>query len=69
MLLLPTNFQASTVFGARRRAASAWLAEETRFPEIIPPVIVLKAVDFIIQFRKKGIENIYIMLATKLLTT
>ena len=50
---------------ARRRASSAWLAEETRFPEIIPPVTVLKAVGFIIQFRKK--ENIYILLETKLL--
>ena len=68
MLLLPANFQASTVYGARR-AASAWLAEETRFPEIIPPVTVLKAVDFIIQFQKKGIENIYIMFAMKLLIT
>ena len=56
-------------FGARRRAASAWPAEETRFPEIIPPVIVLKAVEFIIPFRKKGIENIYILLATKLFMT
>ena len=69
MLLLPANFHASKITGARRRAASAWLAEETRFPEIIPPVTVLKAVDFIIQFQKKGIENIYIMLATKLLMT
>ena len=32
-------------FGARRRAASAWLAEETRFTEIIPLVKVLKVVD------------------------
>ena len=69
MLLFPVNFQASTVSGARKRATSAWLAEETRFPEIIPPVTVLKAVDFIIQFWKKGIENIYIPLATKLLFT
>ena len=65
MLLLPVNFQASTVSGARRRASSVWLAEETCFPEIIPPVIVQKAVGFIIQFQKK--ENIYIMLAKKLL--
>ena len=55
--------------GARRRAASAWLAKETHFPEIIPPVTILKAVDFIIQFQNKGIENIYILLATKLLMT
>ena len=67
MLLFPMNFQASTVSGARRRAASASLAEETRFLEIIPPVTVLKAVGFIIQFRKKEIENIYMLLATKLL--
>ena len=67
MLLLPANFQASTVSGARKRASSAWLAKETSFPEIIPPVTVQKAVGFIIQFRKKGIENIYILLATKLL--
>ena len=51
-------------FGARRRAASAWLAEETCFPEIIPPVTVLKVVGFIIQLRKK--ENIYILLTKKL---
>ena len=62
----PVKFQASTFFGARRRAASVWLAEETCFPEIIPPVIVLRAVGSIIQFWKK-IENIYIMLAMKLL--
>ena len=61
----PAIFGASTVFGARRRAASAWLVEETRFPEIIPPVTVLKVVGFIIQFQKK--ENIYMLLATKLL--
>ena len=30
--------------GARRRAASAWLAEEIFFLENIPPVIVLKPV-------------------------
>ena len=58
-------FRPQQFFGARRRATSVWLAEETRFPENIPPVIVLKAVGFIIQFRKK--ENIYILLATKLL--
>ena len=51
-------------FVARRRVASVWLAEETRFPENIPPVTVLKAVGFVIQFQKK--ENIYILLATKL---
>ena len=44
-------------FGARRRATSAWLAEETHFPETFPPVIVLKAVDFIIQFLKKKREK------------
>ena len=64
-LLLHANFQASIVSGARRRAASAWLAEETHFPKIIPSVTVLKAVGFIVQFWKK--ENIYIRLATKLL--
>ena len=67
MLLFPANFQAPTITGARRRVASVWLAKETHFPEIIPPVIVLKVVEFIIQFQKKGIEDIYILLATKLL--
>ena len=52
-------------FGARRRAANAWLVEETCFPKNIPPVTVLKAMGFIIQFRKK--ENIYILLTMKLL--
>ena len=61
-------FQASTVFGARRRATSAWLAKETHFPEIYPPVTVLKKVGSIIQFLKK-IENIYIQLAMKWLMT
>ena len=63
--MFPVNFGASTIFGARRRADSVWLAEETRFLENIPPVIVLKVVGFIIQFQKK--ENIYILLETKLL--
>ena len=36
MLLLPTNFQASTVSGARRRAASAWIAEENPFSQNNP---------------------------------
>ena len=61
------KFRGLNNLSARRRAASVWLAEETCFPEIIPPVTVLKAVGFIIQFRKE--ENIYILLATKLLMT
>ena len=52
MLLPPAIFQASTVFGTRRRATSAWLAEENRFLKITPPVIVLKAVYFLIQILK-----------------
>ena len=67
MLFPPTNFQASIVLGSRRRAASAWLGEETRFPETIPPVTVQKAVGFIIQFHKKGVENICFLLIMKLL--
>ena len=30
--------------GARRRAASAWMAVETKFPKITPPTDVLKLV-------------------------
>ena len=58
LTVVACKFLGLNSFGARRRAASAWLAEETRFPEIIPSVTVLKAVGFIIQFRKK--ENIYL---------
>ena len=54
-------------FGSRRRATSAWLAEETRFPEIIPSVTVLKAVGFIILFQKKGVKNTCFLLTTRLL--
>ena len=50
LTVVTCEFPGLNNFGARRRAASAWLAEETHFPEIIPPVTVLKAVDFIIQF-------------------
>ena len=39
------EFPGLNSFGARRRAASAWLAEETCFTENIPLVIVLKVVD------------------------
>ena len=60
------EFPGLNSFGARRRAISAWLAEETRFPEIIPPVTVLKVVGFIIQFQRKEIENIYMLLETSL---
>ena len=67
LLLLPNNFQASIVSSSRRRDASAWLAEETRFPEIIPPATILKAVGFIIQFWKKGVENIFFLLTMRLL--
>ena len=42
------EFPGLNSFGARRRAASAWLAEETRFTEIIPVVTVQKVVVFII---------------------
>ena len=63
------EFPGINSFGARRRASSAWLAEETHFPEIIPTVTVLKAVDFLIQFRNKRIENIYILLEMKLVMT
>jgi hypothetical protein len=62
------NFPGLNSFGARRRAASAWLAEETRFPENIPLVTVLKVVYHAIQFRKKKKENIYTLFATRLLT-
>ena len=67
MLLLAAIFQVSTVSGARRRAASAWLAEETCFPEIIPPVTVQKAVWFPILFLKRRVENICIIWTMKLL--
>ena len=59
------EFLGLDIFGTRRMAANVWMAEETRFPDIIPPVTVWKAVGFIIQFWKQ--ENIYIRLATKLL--
>ena len=65
LTIVPCEFQGTNRIGARRRAASVWLAEETCFPEIIPPVIVLKAVGFTIQFRKK--ENIFILLVRKFL--
>ena len=61
------DFRGLNSFGARRRAASAWLAEETRFTEIIPLVTVLKVVDHEIQFQKKK-ENIYTLFAMRLLT-
>ena len=63
LLLLPMIFQASIVFGARRRATSAWLAEETHLLKITPPVIVLKAI-FLIQIPKR-IENICLLWTTK----
>ena len=56
------EFPGLNSFGDRRRAASAWLAGETRFPEIIPLVAVLKVVDRVIQFWKKTTENIYFLL-------
>ena len=62
------EFPGLNSFGARRRAASAWLAEETRFPEIFPLVTVPKEVGSIIQSRKNT-ENIYMLLVTKWLTT
>ena len=49
LTVVSCQFLGLNSFGARRRAANAWLAEETRFPEIIPPVTVLKVVDFIIR--------------------
>ena len=36
------DFPGLNSFGARRRATSAWLAEEAHFLEITPPVTVLK---------------------------
>ena len=42
LILVSCEFLGLNSFGARRRAASVWLDEETRFPEIIPPVTVLK---------------------------
>ena len=65
LTVVACEFLGPNRIGARRRAASAWLAEETRFPENIPPVTVLKAVGSVIQIRKK--ENIYILLVTKFL--
>ena len=62
-----SDFPGLNSFGARRRAASAWLAEETHFPETFPPVTVLKVVDFIAPFRKKEVENIYFLLTKKVL--
>ena len=67
LTIVACDFRGLNSFGARMRVASVWLAEETRFPENIPPVTVLKAMGFVIQFQKK--ENIYILLATKLLMT
>ena len=62
------DFSGINNFGAKRRAASAWLAEETRFPENIPLVTVLKVVYHAIQFQKKKKENIYTLFVTRLLT-
>ena len=62
------EFPGLNSFGARRRAASAWLAEETHFPENIPLVIVLEVVYHAIQFWKKKKENICTLSATRLLT-
>ena len=59
------EFPGINSFGARRRATSAWLAEETCFPNIIPLVTVLKVVDHVFEFRKKKIESIYILFITK----
>ena len=47
-MLLPSIFRASTVFGTRRRATSAWLAGDIHFLEVTPPVRVLKAVYFLL---------------------
>ena len=47
LAIVACDFSGRNSSGARRRAANAWLAAETCFPKIIPPVIVLKAVDFI----------------------
>ena len=59
-MLRPRKSQATTVSGTRRRAASAWLAGEIHFLKITPPVIVLKAVYFLIQILKR-IENICLL--------
>ena len=42
LMSVPGIFPGINSFGARRRAASAWLAEEIRFLENIPPMTVLK---------------------------
>ena len=44
LLLVPRIFPGINSFGARRREANAWLAEEIRFLKIISPVIVQKLV-------------------------
>ena len=50
LTVVSCKFPSLNSFCARRRAASVWMAEETRFLENIPPGTVLKAVGFIIQF-------------------
>ena len=67
LTVVACEFPGSNSFGARRRAASAWLAKETCFPEIVPPVTVLKVVGFIILFQKKGVNNICFLLTMMLL--
>ena len=67
LTIVACEFPGPNSFGTRRRAAKAWMAEETHFPKNIPPVTVLKAVGFIIPSQKK--ENIYTLLVMKLLMT
>ena len=50
--------------GARRRATNAWLAEETHFLKITPPVTVLKLVCFthpLLKIKRKSICILYKM--------
>ena len=63
LVVVSCEFPGLNSFGARRRASSAWLAKETRFPKIIPPVIVLRVCDekvmykYQLQRKKEEKEN------------
>ena len=64
LTVVACEFPGLNSFGAKRRATSAWLAGEIHFLEITPPVIVLKAVYFLIQILKR-IENTCLLWTTK----